>query len=58
VAAVAIAVAALAPGPFGQNDLARLTPVPPDALARDARLRTELGAPDVRYVVAVQGRTV
>ncbi len=54
LALLAGAVAAFAPGAFWQNDLARLTPVPPAALARDAQLRTELGAPDVRYVIAVQ----
>ena len=46
------------PGAFWQNDLAKLTPVPPDALARDAQLRAELGAPDVRYVLALQGPDV
>jgi predicted exporter len=56
LALAAIVVAAFAPGPFWQNDLARLTPVPTDALARDARLRSELGAPDVRYVIALKGR--
>ncbi|GAB3382267.1 MMPL family transporter [Lysobacter fragariae] len=56
VAALGIAVAAWAPGAFWQNDLSRLTPVPAPALARDAQLRTELGAPDVRYVIALQGR--
>lgn len=56
IAAAAVAVAALAPGAFWQNDLARLTPVPPAALARDAQLRAELGAPDVRYVIALQAR--
>ncbi|MFC0676532.1 MMPL family transporter [Lysobacter korlensis] len=56
LAALAIAVAALMPGSFWQNDLSRLTPVPADALARDARLRAELGAPDVRYVIVLQGR--
>lgn len=56
LALVAAAVAAFAPGPFWQNDLGRLTPVPPAALARDAQLRAELGAPDVRYVIALQGR--
>lgn len=45
----------LAPGPFWQNDLSRLTPVPADALALDARLRDELGAPDVRYVLVLRG---
>jgi predicted exporter len=55
VAALAIAVAALAPGAFWQNDLSKLTPVPPAALARDAQLRSELGAPDVRYLMAIEG---
>ncbi|MFC3815326.1 MMPL family transporter [Lysobacter sp. GCM10012299] len=54
IALLTAAVAALAPGSFWQNDLGRLTPVPPAALARDAQLRTELGAPDVRYVLVVQ----
>ena len=48
-------IAAFAPGPFWQNDLSKLTPVPADALARDAQLRDELGAPDVRYVIALAG---
>lgn len=55
LALVALAVLRFAPGPFWQNDLSKLTPVPADALARDARLRTELGAPDVRYLIAVRG---
>jgi predicted exporter len=55
VAAMVLAVAAWAPGPFWQNDLAKLTPVPADALARDAQLRQALGAPDVRYVIAIEG---
>ncbi len=54
LAAIAVAVIAFAPGAFWQNDLARLTPVPAPALARDAQLRGELGAPDVRYVIALQ----
>ncbi|MCC4603482.1 MMPL family transporter [Xanthomonas campestris] len=53
VAAIGIAVIAFAPGQFWQNDLSKLTPVPPKALAQDTRLRQELGAPDVRYVLAV-----
>lgn len=56
LALVALVIAARAPGAFWQNDLARLTPVPVDALARDAQLRAELGAPDVRYVIALPGR--
>ncbi|MCM2336213.1 MAG: hypothetical protein NDI66_05465, partial [Pseudomonas sp.] len=53
LAAVALAVTAFAPGAFWQNDLGKLTPVPADALARDAELRAALGAPDVRYLVAL-----
>ena len=56
VAALALAVTVFAPGPFWQNDLSKLTPVPADALARDAVLRDELGAPDVRYVLALGGK--
>ena len=54
LAALAVLVLVLAPGPFWQNDLSRLTPVPEAAMADDMRLRTELGAPDVRYVIAVR----
>lgn len=52
--AVAFAVVAFAPTPLWQNDLSKLTPVPADALVRDAQLRSELGAPDVRYLVMLQ----
>ncbi len=58
LAIVAVAVVAFAPGAFWQNDLSKLTPVPADALAQDARLRGELGAPDVRYVISVTGTDV
>ncbi|HJR72570.1 MAG TPA: MMPL family transporter [Luteimonas sp.] len=56
LALVAALAAVFAPGPFWQNDLAKLTPVPADALALDAQLRTALGAPDVRYVIAVRAQ--
>ena len=56
VAVTAAAVIVFAPGPFWQNDLSRLTPVPADALARDAVLRDELAAPDVRYVMTIAGK--
>lgn len=55
LAAAAVAVMVLAPGAFWQNDLGRLTPVDPQDLARDAQLRSELGAPDVRYLITVRG---
>jgi predicted exporter len=56
LALLAFAVVLFAPGAFWQNDLSKLTPVPADAMARDTRLRSELGAPDVRYVIAIGGR--
>lgn len=55
LAALTIAIVAFAPGAFWQNDLSKLTPVPADALAQDAHLREALGAPDVRYLLAVRG---
>ncbi len=48
---------ALAPGPFWQNNLAALTPVPPAMLQHDARLREALGAPDVRYLLVLEAPT-
>lgn len=57
LALVALGVIAFAPGAFWQNDLSKLTPVPADALAKDAVLRDELGAPDVRYVLTLKGKT-
>jgi predicted exporter len=42
-----------APGSMWQNDLAALTPVPEDLLLRDTKLRGELGAPDVRYLLVL-----
>jgi predicted exporter len=52
-----IVMLAFAPGPFWQNNLAALTPLPQDMLLRDARLREALGAPDVRYLVVLQAST-
>lgn len=56
--AVLVGVLKLAPGAFWENDLSRLTPVPADALREDVRLRGELGAPDVRYLVTLDGPDV
>ena len=55
LAAAALVVLVWAPGPFWQNDLGKLTPVDAADLLRDAQLRGELGAPDVRYVITVRG---
>ena len=57
LASVAFILIAFAPGRFWQNDLSKLTPVPADALTRDAVLREELGAPDVRYVLTLEGKS-
>ncbi|MDD5403856.1 MAG: MMPL family transporter [Sulfuricella sp.] len=40
-----------------ENDLANLSPVSQRAKELDQGLRNELGAPDVRYLIAVQGST-
>jgi predicted exporter len=57
LAAACIAVITWGPGPFWQNDLGKLTPIPRPLLERDAALRAELGAPDVRYLMAISGRS-
>ncbi|MGN2246645.1 MMPL family transporter [Frateuria sp. GZRR35] len=57
VAVLIVALLALGRGPFWQNDLAALTPLPTDLLQRDARLRAALGAPDVRYLLVLEAST-
>jgi predicted exporter len=52
VAAAGLLLAALG-GPRWQRDLAALSPVPATAQALDAELRRQLGAPDVRFLVAI-----
>src|SRR5690606_1879632 len=47
-----------APGAFWEDGLSRPTPGPEQALAQDGRLRGELGAPDVRFLLAVEGASV
>ncbi|MGH8182446.1 MAG: MMPL family transporter, partial [Rhodanobacteraceae bacterium] len=54
VAVAGVCVVAFAPGRFWQNDLSALTPIPKAELLRDARLRTALGAPDVRYLLVLR----
>lgn len=54
VAAVGLAIVVFAPGRFWQNDLSALTPIPKAELQLDARLRTALGAPDVRYLLVLR----
>jgi predicted exporter len=56
-AAACVLTAVIAPGPFWDNDLAKLTPVPPALLATDAELRRELRAPDARHLAVVSAPT-
>jgi predicted exporter len=50
-----VAVLLVVPGPLWENDLGRLTPVPQRALQEYEELHEALGAPDVRYLAAVDG---
>ena len=43
------------PAGFWQNDLSKLTPVPPALLKRDAELRKEMATPDLRYLLVASG---
>jgi len=40
---------------FWQNDLSKLTPVPPALLRADVELRRQLATPDLRYMLVVSG---
>lgn len=51
--ALALLVLAAAGGPRWQRDIAALSPVPAAAQALDAELRRQLGAPDVRLILAL-----
>ena len=44
----------LSPHPLWSNELAGLTPVPQSLQELDTRLRSELGAPDLRYALAIR----
>jgi len=57
LAAIGVTALLLAPGPFWDDDLARLTPVPQELIEQDLELRNALGAPDVRYLLGVQDAT-
>jgi len=52
---LALAVLFLVPGPLWEDDLGHLTPVPPQLLAQYESLRDEMGSPDVRYLLAIDG---
>jgi predicted exporter len=55
LAAVCMAVLWLSPHPLWNNELGGLTPVPRPLIERDVALRHELGAPDIRYLLLIQG---
>lgn len=58
VTGIAVLPILLSPRPLWSNDLSGLTPVPQALQDLDLRLRRELGAPDLRYVVAIRAPTV
>ncbi|WP_129776264.1 MMPL family transporter [Peristeroidobacter soli] len=55
VVAVVLSIGAmvLAPQPMWESDLSKLTPLPKELLIQDQALRTELGTPDVRYLLVI-----
>ena len=53
VALTCAVLLALSPEPMWENDLSKLTPLPEELLARDQQLRSQLGAPDVRYLLVI-----
>jgi len=55
VGVVCIGVLWLSPRPVWQDELGGLTPVPRHLIERDSALRHELGAPDVRYLLVIEG---
>ncbi len=54
VIAALAGLALLRPGPWWQDSLAALTPVPTELLQRDRELRQALNAPDVRWLLALR----
>ncbi len=55
VVLVILCLGALAlPGPMWENDLSKLTPVPQDLLLKDQEIRSQLGTPDLRYLMVIE----
>jgi predicted exporter len=50
----AVLVLALPRSPLFENNLAALTPIPAELLKRDAELRQQLAAPDVRHMLVMR----
>ncbi|MCJ7451878.1 MAG: MMPL family transporter [Steroidobacteraceae bacterium] len=53
--AACVAYLALSPRPLWQDSLGGLTPVPQALVDRDVSLRRELGAPDMRHLLVIEG---
>lgn len=53
--AAGVAAFVLLPGPRWDNDLGHLTPVPEQLLQQYEELQRELGSPDVRWLLAIDG---
>lgn len=53
---IAVAAVWLAPQPMWESDLSKLTPVPKELLIQDQELRSELGTPDVRYLLVIAAK--
>jgi predicted exporter len=56
VACASVGIVALSPRPLWQDELGGLTPVPRALIEQDSALRSQLGAPDVRYLLVIQDR--
>jgi len=57
IAVLGLAAVVLIPGPWWDNDLGHLTPVPESMVREYESLQQALGAPDVRYLLALQAPT-
>lgn len=51
---ICVGLVAFVPGPLWENDLSKLTPVPNDLLQQDQEMRSQLGTPDLRYLLVVE----
>ena len=57
IAVIGLVAVIAIPGPWWDTDLGHLTPVPEPMLREYEALQQDLGAPDVRYLLALQGPT-
>jgi len=57
VAVATVAIVMVSPQPLWENDLSKLTPLPRDLLMQDQELRSQLGTPDVRYMLVLDAKS-